>query len=697
MTPKNDNPLLDFSGLPRFDDIRPEHVAPAIDALLADARAALERVASDAAPADWDDVVAPCVDARRRSPRPRVGRGEPPERRRRHARAARRLQRRAAEGDRVPHATSAQDERLYAQATRRSPIAAFGDARRGARARRVGTPCAISAVAAPSCRRAAQGALKRGAGRARRSCRAKFDDNVLDATNALGATTSTTRRARRRARRREARGARAAAQADGRDGCKLTLHFPCYLPVMQYARRPRAARADVPRLRRRAPPNSARAEWDNSAADRAHPRAAPRGSAAARLSRLRRGVARAEDGATRRARCSTSCATSRGARARSPSATCAELRDFARDELGIDDIAAWDIAFVEREAEGSERYSFSEQEVKQYFTEDRGARRAVPRRRDALRRARSGPTSAETWHPSVRFFEIVDARAARCVGQFYLDLYARAGKRGGAWMDDAINRRACARPACRRPVAYLTCNFSGAASAASRALFTHDEVTTLFHEFGHGLHQMLTQVDDRGRVGHFRASSGTRSSCPASSWRTSAGNGKCCQHMTRARRDAASRCRARCSTGCSPRKNFQQRPADACARSSSRCSTCGCTRIRRRAAPERRIAGVLDEVRREIAVVPRPAYNRFMHSFAHIFAGRLRGRLLQLQMGRGAVGGRFQPFEETGVLSPEVGARFRDEVLARGGSRPALESFVAFRGREPQIDALLRHNGMVET
>ena len=197
-----------------------------------------------------------------------------------------------------------------------------------------------------------------------------------------------------------------------------------------------------------------------------------------------------------------------------------ESRAFARDRLGLSELAAWDIPYASEKLR-QERYSFSDQEVKAYFPEDRvlaGLFRVV----ETIFGVTMREASAPVWHPSVRFFDVLD-RDGAVAGQFYLDLYARAGKRGGAWMDDAISRRRHGAKL-QHPVAYLTCNFS--APVGDRpALFTHDEVTTLFHEFGHGLNLLLTQVDVPG-VSGWKAWNGTPSSCRASSWKTSAGSGR---------------------------------------------------------------------------------------------------------------------------------------------------------------------------
>jgi len=301
------------------------------------------------------------------------------------------------------------------------------------------------------------------------------------------------------------------------------------------------------------------------------------------------------------------------------------------------------------------------------------------------------PASAVTWHPDVRFHEILDASGA-LVGQFYLDLYAREGKQSGAWMDDAINRRH-AHDKLQHPVAYLTCNFAGPVGGRS-AYFTHREITTLFHEFGHGLHQLLTRVDVAGISG-LQGVEWDAVELPSQFMENYCWEWDVLAHMS-AHADSGEPL---------PRALFDRMVA-------ARNFGSGMAMVRQLElalfdmllhsdyVPDGSHAGpqaVLDEVRREIAVVPRPAYDRFMHGFGHIFAGGYAAGYYSYKWAEVLSADAYSLFEEKGVLSPEIGARFRDEILARGGSRTALESFVAFRGRAPQLDALLRHNGMVET
>jgi oligopeptidase A len=367
----------------------------------------------------------------------------------------------------------------------------------------------------------------------------------------------------------------------------------------------------------------------------------------------------------------------------------AELAAFARAELGLDALAAWDIPHASEKLRQS-RYSFSDQEVKQYFPEDRvlaGMFRVV----ETIFGVQIRESSAPAWHPTVRFFDVRDA-AQTLVGQFYLDLYARPHKRGGAWMDHAINRR---RHGARvqHPVAYLTCNFSAPVAQGGKprpALFTHDEVQTLFHEFGHGLNLLLTQVDVAG-VSGLEGVEWDAVELPSQFMENFCWEWDVVRHMS-----------AHVDTGEPlPRALFDRMLA-------ARNFQSGLQLVRQLelalfdmhlhydfdADTGRTPLDLLRAIRREVAVVPRPDYDRAPNTFSHIFAGGYAAGYYSYKWAEVLSADAYSLFEEQGVLSPEAGARFRDEVLARGGSRPALESFVAFRGRPPQIDALLRHNGM---
>jgi oligopeptidase A len=298
------------------------------------------------------------------------------------------------------------------------------------------------------------------------------------------------------------------------------------------------------------------------------------------------------------------------------------------------------------------------------------------------------PDEAEVWHPDVRFYAIRDAKN-QLVGRFYLDLYARDTKRGGAWMDDAITRRRVGSGV-QTPVAYLLCNFT-APVGGKAPLLTHDEVITLFHEFGHGLHHLLTRVDHLW-VSGIRGVEWDAVELPSQFMENFCWEWGVLEHMTAHTQTGAPLPRALYDKMVAA-KNFQS----------------GMQMVRQiefslfdmHLHHDYDVKGsktplqLLDEIRKQVAVVFPPAYNRFPNSFGHIFAGGYSAGYYSYKWAEVLSADAFSLFEENGVLDPMTGKRFWDEVLAVGGSRPALDSFRAFRGREPSVDALLRHNGMV--
>jgi oligopeptidase A len=293
----------------------------------------------------------------------------------------------------------------------------------------------------------------------------------------------------------------------------------------------------------------------------------------------------------------------------------------------------------------------------------------------------------------VRFFEIRDA-GGTLIGQFYMDLYARETKRGGAWMDDAISRRR-KRDRIQTPVAYLNCNFSRPVGGKP-ALFTHDEVLTLFHEFGHGLHHLLTRVEDLG-VSGISGVEWDAVELPSQFMENFCWEWDVLREMTR-----------HVDTGLPiPKILFDRMLA-------AKNFQSGLAMLRQiefavfdmrlhsdfDPALGRSALELLEEVRRQVAVLFPPPYNRFPNSFGHIFGGGYAAGYYSYKWAEVLSADAYSAFEETGklkgvILDAATGARFRDEILAVGGSRPAAESFRAFRGREPDVEALLRHNGMI--
>jgi len=675
------NPLTDFSSLPRFADLKPEHVTPAMDQLLAEGRATV--AAALRAGAGWDDFVAPLEDANER-----IGRawGQVAHL---HAVLDSPALREVYNAN-LPKLTQywtelGQNQVLfekYKQLKRSAEFAALSPARKKIVDNAIRDFRLSGAELAPEKK-------KRFAGIQEELSRlgSKFSENLLDATNAFSLLIED----------RERLGgipddvlaaAREAAEKDKKAGWKFTLHAPSYFPVLQYAE-DRALRETLYRESTTRASEFGRPEWDNT-------------PLIARIVELRREMARllgyanfaevslvpkmAESPAQVLAFLDDLARRARPFAEKDAQA----LRAFAKDELHIEELQAWDVAYASEKLR-AQRYSFSDQEVKQYFPEDAAVAGAF-RVAEALYQVKITPAQAPVWHEDARFFEVRDASgtaSSAVIGQFYMDLYARETKRGGAWMDDAIARR---RKAGRiqTPVAYLTCNFSRPV-AGKPALFTHDEVLTLFHEFGHGLHHLLTRVEDLG-VSGIAGVEWDAVELPSQFMENFCWEWDVLRHMTRHVDTGEPLPRALFDKMLAA-KNFQ--------------SGLGMLRqielasfdMQLHSASEtdaaRSALQLLAEVRERFAVLKPPAYNRFPNNFSHIFAGGYAAGYYSYKWAEVLSADAYSFFEEKGVLNPDAGRRFKEEILSVGGSRTAAESFRAFRGREPRVEALLRHSGMI--
>jgi oligopeptidase A len=367
-----------------------------------------------------------------------------------------------------------------------------------------------------------------------------------------------------------------------------------------------------------------------------------------------------------------------------------DLRDFAAQELGQSGpLNAWDVPYLSEKLKEA-RYSFSEQEVKQYFTAPKvlaGLFKII----ETLFEVSIRPDQAPVWHPAVGFYRM--ERAGQLVGQFYLDPPARAGKRGGAWMDDVRGR--WQRPdtgTLQTPVAHLVCNFAEGVNGQP-ALLTHDDVITLFHEFGHGLHHMLTQVSERD-VSGISGVEWDAVELPSQFMENFCWEWSVLRHMT-----------SHVDTGQAlPRALFDKMLA-------AKNFQSGLQTLRQIEFslfdmlvhaghdPAQDFMPLLTQVRQEIAVMHPPAFNRMAHTFSHIFAGGYAAGYYSYKWAEVLSADAYAAFEESagadGTPSVETGRLYRQTILEVGGTRPALESFKAFRGREPSLDALLRHQGMV--
>ena len=365
-----------------------------------------------------------------------------------------------------------------------------------------------------------------------------------------------------------------------------------------------------------------------------------------------------------------------------------ELRAFASSELGVADLQPWDVAYASEKLR-EQRFAFSEEDLKPYFPLPavmQGLFTVAERVFGVRLVERQG---VDAWHPDVHYFDVVDHDGTVRAG-VYLDHYARAGKRGGAWMDVCRSRMDDGE-SLFKPVAYLTCNFAPPAGDGRPALLTHDDVITLFHEFGHGIHHLLTEVDWPS-IGGISGVEWDAVELPSQFMENFAWQ-----------REALDMFARHWQTG-------ERLPDDLYAKMlQARHFHAGLFLVRQlefalfdfrlhlEFDPARgaRALEVINEVRNEVAVMTPPAWHRGPHAFTHIFSGGYAAGYYSYLWAEVLSADAFAAFEEAGVFDAETGARYRREILSVGGSRPALESFVAFRGREPKPDALLRHSGMV--
>ncbi len=674
------NPLLDFSGLPRFAEIKPEHVAPAIEQLLDENRALIARLLADASAPTWDNFVRPMEDANERLARAWGPVG--------HLNAVMNSpELREAYNATLPKITQysaelGQNHALFEKFKALHGSAAFAQLS-AARQKIITNELRDFRLGGAELPQELKARYLQIQDR-QSELSSRFSDNLLDATNDFSLLID---------KRSELSGlpedvlqtAREAAQAAGNTGWLFTLKAPSYMPVMQLADN-RELREKLYRAYATRASEFGNPEWDNTrlmdeiVALRAEEAEllgfANYGelSLAAKMAETPQQVVTFMRELAQRAR---------------PFAEkdMVEMREFARETFALSELQSWDIGYVSEKLR-EQRYAFSEQEVKEYFPEDAvlsGLFKLV----EALYGLRISASSAPIWHETVRFFDIRNAQD-ELVGQFYLDLYARNSKRGGAWMDDVITRRRL-DSGIQTPVAYLNCNFSSPVGGKP-AVFTHDEVITLFHEFGHGLHHLLTEVEDLG-VSGINGVEWDAVELPSQFMENFCWEWDVLQSMTRHVESGATLPRALFDKMLAA-KNFQSGLA---ALRQIEFALFDMLMHSNLLSGEKSILQLLDEVRAEVAVLIPPAFNRFPQSFAHIFSGGYAAGYYSYKWAEVLSADAYSLFEEHGILNPDVGAKFRAEILAMGGARPAMQSFAAFRGREPSIDALLRHNGLIET
>ncbi|MBX3700406.1 MAG: M3 family metallopeptidase [Dokdonella sp.] len=676
-----DNPLLADAGLPRFSAIRPEHVEPAVEAVLADYRTRIEAMLASTAPRDFAGV---------------LGLGEALEDRLNRMWAPVSHLHGVADSEALRKAYAAAQERIVefgselgqnralyaavAAVAQRSDSASLPEAARALIEHEL-RDFRLSGVALEE---PARSRFREIASELARLA-TEFEEAVLDATDAWSeALGDEAQLAGIPASGRAV--LRSAAEEKSQDGWLVTLKQPSVQAVLTYADdqalRERVYRAYHTRASEQGPnagefDNSARIEqilalrheaaqllgFHDAAEESLATKMAP--SPAAVLAFLHDLAARAKPVAVRE---------------------LAELRAFARDELGLADLQPWDVAYAAEKLR-ERKYALREEELKPYFALDAviDGLFAITTRLFGVRLQRRD--DVDVWHPDVRYYDLVAADGQVFAGA-YVDLYARSGKRGGAWMDVCRNRWRDGTHL-QRPVAFLTCNFAPP-TATTPSLLTHDDVLTLFHEFGHGLHHLLTEVDLPG-VGGINGVEWDAVELPS-------------QFMENFgwQREALDLFARHWQTG-------ERLPDELFARmQAARHFHAGLflvrqlefglfdLRIHREYDPARgaRAMAILGEVRDEVAVIQPPPWQRFPHAFTHIFAGGYGAGYYSYLWAEVLSADAFARFEEDGVFDAATGAAYRQAILAVGASRPALESFVAFRGREPRPEALLRSYGL---
>lgn len=670
---------MQAGALPLFDQIKPTHVKPAMDELLAQASKALEVVTAPAYPDEWQ-AISKVLDV-----------------------ATERL---SSAWGAVSHLNSVVDSpELRAAYNESLPLVTEFWTRLGADERLYAKYKKIDANTLDTAQRQALknalrnfvlgGAELQGAEKKRYAAiqermaelSQKFSENSLDATDRFSLFVQ----------EEDIDGvpedvkstARAAAEKDGQAGYKLTLKMPCYLPVMQFAKsselRQKLYKAYVTRA-------SDQSDADFAAYDNT--------KIIQEILQLRQEEAKllgfqnyAEVSvATKMADTPAKVISFLRdlAKRAKPYAQkdLEDMREFAAAHLNLQNPQSWDWPFISEKLK-EVKYSFSEQEVKQYFPAPKvlqGLFKII----ETLFEVNIRPDQAPIWHASVDFYRI--ERKGQLVGQFYLDPPARPGKRGGAWMDDV--RARWLRPDSQKmqtPVAHLVCNFADSVDGKP-PLLTHDDVITLFHEFGHGLHHMLTQVNERD-VSGISGVEWDAVELPSQFMENFCWEWSVLKHMT-AHVETNEPLPKELFDKMLAAKNFQS------GWQTLRQIELGLMDmlLHTEHDPHDDIMPLLHKVRAEISVTPVPSFNRTAHTFSHIFAGGYAAGYYSYKWAEVLSADAYAAFEETalpdGSPNPETGKRYREAILEAGGSRPALASFMAFRGREPSLNALLRHQGM---
>ncbi|WP_108508492.1 M3 family metallopeptidase [Polynucleobacter acidiphobus] len=692
------NPLLSFGrGIAQYDAVRPEQIAPAIEHLLSVCESAVAKAVDAKTPATWLDLVEPLEDATEQ-----LGRSwgvvshlnavaDTPELR-------------AAYGAMLPKVTAffaslGQNLALYQRYKELRNNSSFEalsvDQKKvienSLRDFRLGGAELPDADKPRFAQIQDEQAILAKA----------FSDHVLDATDAFVHVVTSIDDLAGLPEDVIAAAADTAKQK-GLEGWAFTLHFPSYYPVQQYAENRSLRRlmyeAYVTRASELAPQFvRGQLEWDNTQNmidqlrlrdEEARMLGFANYAALSLAPKMARDVAEVDS------------FLSDFAQRAKPFAQkdWLELQEFGRKSLDLQEIEPWDMAFVSERLKQA-RYAFSENELKQYFPLPKvleGLFKVI----QTLFSVSIRPASLPTWHPSVQSFEILNGQQ-QTIAYFYLDPYARPGKRGGAWMDDARGRRVFSNGEVQAPVAYLVCNFAAPVEVNGQMkppTITHDDVITLFHESGHGLHHLLTQVSALG-VSGINGVEWDAVELPSQFMENFCWEWEVLQGMT-----------AHIDTGESlPRslfdkmlaaKNFQNGLTTMRQLVFSLTDWRLHSRFDANSAQGQAVLDLARSINNEYHVIPQASISRWPNTFSHIFAGGYAAGYYSYKWAEVLSADVYAAFEEAAkikgtVLDPETGIRYRQEILEVGGSRPAAESFAAFRGRPPQIDALLRHGGLV--
>ncbi|MFM4703751.1 oligopeptidase A [Aeromonas bivalvium] len=676
------NPLLTMDSLPLFSRIQPEHVQPAVVQAIADSKQKIQDVLAQSGPHTWDSLIAPLEEVN-----DRLARIWSPVS---HLNAVQNSEAlRAAHDACLPLLSEfqtyvGQHEGLYE---------AYSELAQSDDFPRLGAPqrkeientlrdFRLSGIGLPAEQKQRYGEIQ-----ARLSeLASRFSNNVLDATMSWSKlVTDEAELAGLPASAKAA--ARQLAEQKGKEGWLFTLDIPSYLPVMMYADN-RALREELygAYCTRASDQGPNAGKWDNSAI-------------MTELLTLRRELAQLLGFANY---AELSLATKMAEKPQQVvgfltdlaerslpqgKAELAEIRAFAAEHYDQRDLAAWDLPYYAEKLK-QHKFSISDEQLRPYFPAGKvvnGLFEVVRRVFGMKVRERYG---IETWHPDVRFFDIFDGED-ELRGSFYLDLYAREHKQGGAWMDVCLGRRYRQDGSLQNPVAYLTCNFNGPVDGKP-ALFTHNEVVTLFHEFGHGIHHMLTQIDVAGVAG-INGVAWDAVELPSQFLENWCWESEALAFIS------------------SHHETGEPLPADLLEKMLTARNFQAAMQMLRQLefalfdfrlhqefdpANPGQIPALLAEVRSQVAVLTPPAFNRFQHSFTHIFAGGYGAGYYSYKWAEVLSADAFSRFEEEGIFNQATGQSFLKHILEKGGSKEPMELFRAFRGREPQVDALLRHSGI---